>query len=121
MTSLELKTNNRIVEINGETYRLDFDMQALSFAEQLYLEHYGRDVNVTEIIRELYAMKMSALAVFIYGAMRSAGEKVTWEQFSKRIFTYTNFYALFEVALDAIEALLAPYKGNAPATTDEKN
>lgn len=108
MNSLELRTNNRTVEIGGITYKLDFDMQALSFAEQLYLDYYGRDVNVSEIIRELFGMKASALSAFIFGAMRSAGEKVTWEEFSKRIFTYGNFDVMMDVATDAIGALLAP-------------
>lgn len=121
MNSLEMKTNNRVLEIGGRTLRLDFDHQALCYAEQTYATQYGRDVNVAEIIRELYGMKSSALSAFVYGALRSAGEKVSWEEFSKKVFTYAHFDAVMDVALEAIQALFAPGEGDPAEGDTEKN
>lgn len=105
--SLDMRVNERVLELNEKAYKLDFDMQAFSYAEQVYREQFDRDVNVAVIIRELFDVKMSAVMAFCYGAMRSGGEAVTWQDFSKHIFTYSNFDTVFDVVAGAIEELFA--------------
>lgn len=106
MNSLTMHTNKKIVTIGEETYTMDFDMQALSIAEQVYATRYFRpEINVAQIIKELYDVKISACMAFAYGAILSAGQAVPWEKFSKEIFTYEHFDAIFAEVQEAIEAL----------------
>lgn len=103
--SLTMKTNSEIVEIGGQAYRMDFDPQALSHAEQVYLRHFDRAVNAGEIITELYGAQLSAVMAFAYGAMRSAGNDITWQRFAKDIFTLDDCEAVFEATTRAIRAM----------------
>ena len=105
--SLDMRVNQRVLELNGKAYKLDFDMQAFSYAEQVYKAQFDRDVNVAEIIRDLFDVKISAVMAFCYGAMRSGGAAITWQEFSKHIFTYSNFDTVFDVVAGAIEELFA--------------
>lgn len=100
-----IREPQRVLKLNGRTYKLDFDMQALAFAEEVYLRQYGRGLNVAEIIEELTQAKLTAVMAFAYGALRSAGESVTWEHFTKEIFTYDHFDSVFELVSDAILGL----------------
>ncbi len=118
--SLELRTNSAVVEIGGKAYQLDFDPQALSFAEQVYEEEYGSDVNAAVIIQEVFAAKMRAVSAIIYGALRSAGNKILWNVFTKTIFTYDHFEALLDAAMRGIDSMMP--KSTVPAEdTDPKN
>lgn len=119
MNSLELKTNARHININGTTYRMDFDMEALSQAEQVYCSQYGRDVNISNIIAELAQVKMSALMALAYGALVSAGNKIEWSEFSKKIFTFANFDHVFEVVEEAVRAMFEQPTGE--ETGNSKN
>lgn len=105
MNSLDLKTNQRIITINGSTYRMDFDLQALSQAEQVYFSQYGRNVNISEIVADLAQVKMSAVMALAYGALVSAGNTITWNTFSKQIFTFDHFDEVFNVVEDALHAM----------------
>lgn len=120
MNSLELKTNARVIKINGRSYRMDFDMEALSQAEQVYFTHYGRNVNISEIIKELSEVKMSAVMALAYGALISAGNTIEWRTFSKEIFNFTNFDKVFDVVEEAVRAMFeSPADGSGSA--DSKN
>lgn len=121
MNSLELKTNSRYIKIGGKTYQMDFDMEALSRAEQTYLLQYGRDVNVRDIIRELIQVKNSAVMVMAYSALTSAGNKLTWKEFSKEIFTYDNFDTVFDEVISAVSEMMASPDKNAVPEGDGKN
>ena len=105
MNSLTMKTNARIIKIDGRSYRMDFDMEALSQAEQVYFTHYGRNVNISEIIKELTEVKMSAVMALAYGALISAGNNIEWRTFSKEIFNFTNFENVFDVVEEAVRAM----------------
>ncbi len=122
-TSLSMRTNSRAIKIGDCTYKLDFDMQALSQAEQVYATRFGRDVNVATIVEDLFQVKMSAVMAFAYGALLSAGEKVSWNVFSKEIFTYEHFDEVFNEVSAAIKSLFAVNNEETtePATGDSKN
>ncbi len=101
-------------------------MQALSLAENVYKTQFGSDINVSEIVLELFKVKMTALMAFTYGAIRSAGTKMTWDEFSKTVFTYDNFDDVFAVVSDAITELFSMGDDEddeitPPAENDEKN
>ena len=119
--SLEMRVNQRVLELDGKAWKLDFDMQALSYAEQVYLSEYGRDVNVSGIIAELTEAKLTAVMAFCYGAMRSAGERLTWEAFSKTVFTWEHFDKVFALVSDAILELFSGGEGEAAQEDDPKN
>lgn len=119
MNSLNIKTNARMIKIDGKAYRMDFDMEALSQAEQVYFSHYGRNVNISEIIRELEEVKMSAVMALAYGALISAGNVIEWRTFSKEIFSFANFDTVFDEVSEAMRAMF-----DAPSDTgssDAKN
>lgn len=120
MNSLELRNNCRMLEINGKTYRLDFDMEALSQTEQVYHTHYGRDVNIRDIIAELIQVKISAIMALTYGAMVSADNRISWKEFSKDIFTYDTLDSVLDVVLGAVTEMMADPKDDAGAGA-EKN
>lgn len=122
MNSLAMHTNSQIVTIKGKEYRMDFDPQALSIAEQIYLTRFEREVNVGVIIAELFSAKLAAVMAFAYGAMRSAGEKISWEQFSKELFTFGDYDPVFDATLSGIEALMPDVDDkNETGETDPKN
>ncbi len=117
MNSLMMRTNRRTVRIGETTYKMDFDMQALSMAEQVYAQYFARpDANVAEIVKDLFAVKMSAVMAFAFGALTSAGESVTWDDFSKKIFTYEHFDEVFGEVTEAIKALFNTGDDDEPAT-----
>lgn len=116
MTAKDIKSPARVIELNGATYRMDFDMEALAQAEQVYADHFGKpEANVNQIMTDLFAAKMSAVMAFCYGAMISAGEKVTWEDFSKRIFNFDNFVPVFKIVSAAIEGMFVGADGKTDA------
>ena len=118
--SLELRTNSAVVEIGGTAYQLDFDPQALSFAEQVYEDEYDKDVNAAVIIQEVFSAKMSAVSAIIYGALRSAGNKILWKAFTKTIFTYDHFDTLLDAAMRGIDSMMP--RSTAPVEeADPKN
>ncbi|NLI22285.1 MAG: hypothetical protein GX418_12175 [Clostridiales bacterium] len=124
--SLDIRVNQRVLKLKDKTYLLDFDMQALSLAENVYKTQFGSDINVSEIVLELFKVKMTALMAFTYGAIRSAGTKMTWDEFSKTVFTYDNFNDVFAVVSEAITELFSmgdddDDKETPPAEDDEKN
>ena len=104
--SLSMHVPDRILKIGDKTYRLSFDMLALSHAEQVYLQAYGVHSNCGHIVAELSHGSATALMAMTYGAMRSAGEKMTWEQFAREIFTFEHFDAVYEVVSDALCEML---------------
>lgn len=103
--SMNVHANSRVLQIGEKTYKMDFDMQALSLAEQIYTSEFNRDVNVAQIVTDLFEVKMTACMAFAYSALISAGEVITWREFSKKIFTFENFENVFGVVSDAIKAL----------------
>lgn len=100
--SLAMHVSPRMVEIGENTYRMDFDMQALSVAERVYKEKYHVRSNVGHVLAELSQGSLAALMAITYGAIVSGGEKMTWETFSKEVFTWEYFDALYDQVSTAV-------------------
>lgn len=104
---------------DGTTRRMEFDMGAFAHAENAYELHFGKCVNVNVIIGELARQQMRSVMAMAYGAMISAGEKLTWEQFAKGVFTYADSLTLTDAVANAV---LKMYRGNdGGGEGDEKN
>ena len=72
------KTQSAIVTLqDGKTYKADFDMGALANAEMAYERYFGKKMGVNDIVTELVGSGTRAMMSFMYGAMISAGEKIT--------------------------------------------
>lgn len=106
--SMDLHAESHIVTLDAKAFRMDFDNLALAYAEQVYREQYGRPINAAVIIDELFEASLSAVMAVSYGAMRSGGEKIDWQSFAKKIFTYTNYPEIFNVVSKAVSAMFAP-------------
>lgn len=103
---------------NGATYRMDFDMAALANAEGIFEDKFGKSVGVDAIIADLVQAKARAMMAFAYGAMLSAGEKITWEDFSKAVYTFENYNVLADAVTTALLRMMRPESGEGSA---EKN
>lgn len=103
---------------NGETYRMDFDMAALANAEGIFEDKFGKSVGVDAIIADLVQAKARAMMAFAYGAMLSAGEKISWEDFSKSVYTFENYNVLADAVTTALLRMMRPEAGEGSA---EKN
>lgn len=96
-------TQSTVVELqDGSTRKMDFDMGALAQAEMVYEDRFGKSVGVDAIIAELIMGKARAMMAFAYGAMISAGEKVTWKDFCGCVWTFDNYEQLHAVVLGAV-------------------
>lgn len=114
------KAVNVVVELqDGKAYRMDFDMGALANAECVYEQRFGKAVGVNVIIGDLVQAKAHAMMAFAYGAMLSAGEKITWERFCKSVYTFENYQKLTEVVSDAMVQMMR--SDDEPEEGEEKN
>ena len=114
-----MMARNTIIKLqDGKSYRMDFDMGALANAEGIYESKFGKIVGVDVIIGELvYGMARATMA-FAYAALISAGEKLTWEEFGKNIYTFENY----NVIMDAVtEGLAAMMRSDGDTEDDSKN
>lgn len=101
------KVQNVVVKLqDGKEYRMDFDMGALANAECAYEQHFGKAVSVNAIIADLVQAKAHAMMAFAYGAMLSAGEKITWEHFCKSVYTFENYQKLADVVSEGLTAMM---------------
>lgn len=121
MTSLDLHGVQKTITLNGKTYKMDFDMQAFSFAEMVYKTEYGLEADVATVISDLFEAKLTPVMAFSYGAIRSAGEAVTWKKFSKEIFTYENYDEVMSVVVEAITEMFDSGDKADPSEVDLKN
>ena len=110
--------NTTIKLQDGKSYRMDFDMGALANAEGIYESKFGKIVGVDVIIGELVSGMARATMAFAYAALISAGEKLTWEEFGKNIYTFENY----NVIMDAVtEGLAAMMRSDGDTEDDSKN
>ena len=100
--SLAIRATSTVLEINGRTYKMDFDMAALAGAERVYRQRFGQQSDTFQIISELFEAQTSAIMALAYGALTSAGEKLAWEHFSKDMFTFENYDAIANAVADAV-------------------
>ena len=86
----------------GRKVRMDFDMGALAYTEGVFEDRFGKPVGVDAIIGDLVQGKSRAMMAFAYGAMMSAGEKLTWEDFCKSVWTFANYKRLSDAVIGAL-------------------
>ena len=108
-------------EANGKNYGMTFDLMALAEAEQAYKRQYGEQLNVYGIIAELTTGSFSALMAAAYGAMRSAGEKMSWDTFAKHIFPAIDIDWWTETVSEGLVTLFGNTDADDKTETDTKN
>lgn len=74
------------LEMDGDTYPLAFDMNAMRVAEDVYEIQYGRVLGFADIIRHLVAGRIGAIMAVLYGALLSGAREsgvapMDWETF----------------------------------------
>lgn len=121
--SCAMRVNPRMVKIGEKTYRMEFDMQALSIAERVYMDHYHVRSNVGHVLAELSQGSLAALMALSYGALVSGGEKMAWETFAKDVFTWEYFDSLYEQVEKAVCEMMGFEEDDNPpqAEANEKN
>lgn len=108
-------------EANGKSYGMTFDLMALAEAEQAYKRQYGEQINVYGIISELTGGSLSALMAAAYGAMRSAGEKMSWDTFARHILPACDMDWWTETVSGGLVALFGSAADDDAAEGDAKN
>lgn len=116
---ISLKTSDTLLEINGKTYKMDFDMMALAKAEQVCEQRFFEPLDTMQILAGLVQNKTRAIMALAYGALTSAGERVTWEHFAKELFTFENFGAIAGAVADGVAAMFET--GEKEPEASEKN
>ena len=114
-----MMARNAIVKLqDGKSYRMDFDMGALANAEGIYESKFGKIVGVDVIIGELVSGMARATMAFAYAALISAGEKLTWEEFGKNIYTFENYNVLMDAVTEGLAAMM---RSDGDTEADSKN
>ena len=96
------KQTVRYIDLSGHRYALDFDYLAFSYAETAYEKEFGVAVNVSEIIEDLLRSRARAVMAFAWGAMRSAGENITFREFAKLLKDYSVLSGITALVTDAV-------------------
>ena len=81
-----IKPKRITVDIGGKPRNLDFDHMMMAAAEQTYESVGGIVLGANGIISRAVAGQVSAIMALAYGALKSAGEKISWQLFAKEIF-----------------------------------
>ena len=97
-----IQTSHAVLDLNGKIYKMDFDLGALAGAERVYKQRFGQPSDTYQIISEIFEVQTSAIMALAYGALLSAGEKLSWEHYSKDIFTFENFDTIANAVADAV-------------------
>ena len=114
-----MMARNAIIKLqDGKSYRMDFDMGALANAEGIYESKFGKIVGVDVIIGELVSGMARATMAFAYAALISAGEKLTWEEFGKNIYTFENYNVLMDAVTEGLAAMM---RSDGDTEADSKN
>ena len=108
-------------EVHGKSYGMTFDLMALAEAEQAYKRQYGEQINVYGIISELTGGSLSALMAAAYGAMRSAGEKMSWDTFARHILPACDIDWWTETVSGGLVSLFGGAADDDAAEGDAKN
>ena len=114
-----MMARNTIIKLqDGKSYRMDFDMGALANAEGIYESKFGKIVGVDVIIGDLVSGMARATMAFAYAALISAGEKLTWEEFGKNIYTFENYNVLMDAVTEGLAAMM---RSDGDTEDDSKN
>lgn len=106
---------------DGSVRRMDFDMGMLAAAETVYETRFGRSVNASAVIMELIDRKARAVMAICYGAMESAGEKITWDEYTKGVYTWDNYNSLCDTALEGVLGMMRGAQSTPESEGGEKN
>lgn len=107
MDNAAIRAASVILNLDGRAFKMDFDLMALSVAEMVYRQHYEQQIDTFGVIQQIFAVQTSAIMAMAYGAMVSAGEKIAWEDFAKRIFSFANFDAIANTVADGVGLMFA--------------
>ncbi len=98
------------LEIDGTTYPLAFDMNAMRVAEDVYELQYNRILGFADIIRHLTAGRIGAIMAVLYGALLSGAKAsdatpMTWGEFAEK-FKLTSIPSVKEMLLRNVKNAL---------------
>ena len=98
------------LELDGESFPLAFDMNAMRVAEDVYELQYGRNLNFADIVRHLAAGKIGAVMAVLYGALLSGvkeagGKPLTWSEYADK-FRLTSIPGIQDMLMRNIRAAL---------------
>lgn len=72
------------MELDGVTYPLAFDLNAMRISEDVYDLHYHRNESYLVIVQHLAAGRIGAIMAVLYGALCSGGLEMAWEEFTQK-------------------------------------
>lgn len=98
------------LEMDGTTYPLAFDMNAMRVAEDVYELQYNRILGFADIIRHLTAGRIGAIMAVLYGALLSGAKAsdatpMTWGEFAEK-FKLTSIPSVKEMLLRNVKNAL---------------
>ncbi len=114
-----IKPKRITADIGGKPRNMDFDHMMLAAAEQAYEGIGGVVLGANGIISRAVAGQMSAIMALAYGALKSAGEKISWHLFVKEIFPKMDEDWWTETVSDGLLAMLG--SDNGENNESEKN
>lgn len=119
LTGRDVSAPEQTVQLGGKDYACRFDMLAFSYAEQAYEQAFDESRNFAELIDMMTHSRLGALMCLFYGAIRSAGAKMTWEAFAEG-FKLTSVPAVRERLAEMIsDALPDPEADAAGGAADD--
>ncbi|MBR6571553.1 MAG: hypothetical protein IKK75_13980 [Clostridia bacterium] len=107
------------VTFMGQRMPMKFNNRAALVAENVYADHFGRDIGYYAIMTEAAIPKHSALMAMIYGGIVAAGAAVAWEDFEEH-FRITDVDGVSEAVHRAVLRSL-PDEDPDKDPGDEKN
>ena len=72
------------MELDGVTYPLAFDLNAMRLAEDIYDLQYHRNESYLIIVQHLAAGRIGAIMAVLYGALVSGGLEISWQTFNEK-------------------------------------
>lgn len=72
------------MELDGVTYPLAFDTNAMRVAEDVYDLQYHRNDSFLVIMQHLAAGRIGAIMAVLYGALISGGLEISWKEFNSK-------------------------------------
>lgn len=105
------------LEMDGTTYPLAFDMNAMRVAEDVYELQYNRILGFADIIRHLTAGRIGAIMAVLYGALLSGAKAsnatpMTWGEFAEK-FKLTSIPSIKEMLLRNVKNALPQVEADA--------
>ncbi len=116
-----IKPKRITMDIGGKPRNMDFDHMMMAAAEQAYEGIGGAVVSANAIISRAVAGQVGAIMALAYGALKSAGEKISWQLFAKEIFPKMDEDWWTETVSDGLLAMFGSTEENTETDKAEKN